>query len=126
MDRSGFSLVMKEASLIDVEEIKADLPASDLEVVQPTSDAETHNELVTILVLALTPMALAAVSMWLLRKHDSEIIDYVVTIRNPDGSETDVHLNIKRSSSEAPKEQIIKQIAAALKVPEHTILAAST
>ena len=64
--------------------------------------------------------------LWLLRTRQGETIEYKVTIRKPDGSETDVHLKIKRSSSEAPKAQIIKQIAAALKIPEDSIIAAST
>ena len=121
-----YSLVMKDASLIDVEELKADLPSIELKVIQPQKDAESHNELATILIMALSAPAVTALTAWLLRTHDSEVIEYKVTVRNPGGSETDVHLKIKRSSSKAPKARIIKQIAEALKIPEDAIMAATS
>jgi hypothetical protein len=125
MGGSGYSLVLKEASLIDIEEIRAEVPAGDFTVLQPSEDAESHNELATVLVLSLTSLALSAMSMWLLRTRTGEVIDYKFTIRSPEGSETDVQIKIRRSSSEAPKAQVIKQIAAALKIPEASIIAAS-
>ena len=125
MNQPNYRLVLRDTSLIDVEEMRADVPAGELEVVQPGRDAETHNELATILLLSVTVSALTGFTLWLLRKHASETIDYKVTVRNPDGSESDVHLKIRRNSSEAPEAQVIKQIAAALKVPENVILAAT-
>jgi hypothetical protein len=117
------SLILKEASLLDAEEIKASIPPADLTVIGPSDDPESHNELATVLILALTPVVVTAITMWLLRTHQEEIVEYKVTARKPDGSETEIYLKINRSSSEAPKAQVIKQIAEALKVPEDSILA---
>lgn len=121
-----YSVVLGDVSLIDVEDFKAGVPASDLHVIRPKGNDDSHNELATILILTLSVPALTALTMWLLRTRASEIIDYTVTIRKPDGTEMTVHLKIKRTSSEAPNSQAIKQIAEALKLPEDAILVAST
>jgi len=44
MSQSGYSLVLKEASLLDVEEIKADVPPADLKVIHSDIDGKSHNE----------------------------------------------------------------------------------
>ena len=117
-----YSLVLKEVSLIDAEELKVGVPATDLDVVEPEIGSESHNELATIIILALSAPALSAMTMWLLRTTQNETIDYRTTVRKPDGSEEEVHLKIKRNSSTAPEAQVIKQMAAALKIPEDALL----
>lgn len=125
MGEQAFSVLIREVSLIDIEELSQEVPPSDLDVVQPGSGDDSHNELATLLILTLTPAALTAVTAWLLRTSAGEVVNYRVTIRSPDGTEMDVQLKIKRHTSEAPKSQIIKQIADALKLPEDAILQAS-
>lgn len=61
--------------------------------------------------IALGGPALTALTFWMLRSNDSETIKYDVTIRRPDGTELIIHLKVSRSASEAPKSQVIKQIA---------------
>jgi len=92
MEASAYSLVLDEVSLIEVEEISAGLPPADVDVLRPTDDDETHGELATILVLTLTPMVLTAMSIWMLRNHAGETIEYKVKIRSHDGSEKEVYL----------------------------------
>ena len=125
MSSQSYSMVIRDASLIDVEELRSEVPASDLNVVQPDQGNDSHNELATILILTLTPIAITALTAWLLRTHADEDIDYKVTVRGPDGTETTVQLRIKRKSSEAPKSQVIKQLAEALKLPESAIVQAT-
>jgi hypothetical protein len=118
-------MVLTDASLIDFEEIRSEISPAEIDVVRPGTDTDSHNELATILLIALTVSAMSGFTLWLLRTYDSEVIDYKVRIRSPDGGEIGVELKIKRSSSEAPKAQVIKQIAAALKLPETAIVGAS-
>src|SRR4051794_26076348 len=110
MTKAGYQVVLKDASLLDLEEMKQEIPPSDVEIVQPGNDAETHNELATIFLITISVSALTALTMWLLRKYSSEVIEYKVTVRNPDRSEIDVYLKLDRRSSEAPEAQVIKQI----------------
>jgi hypothetical protein len=131
VEQHGYSLVLRDASLIDANEIKSLIPGKDhnegeIKIVQPEAGSESHNELATILILALSEPIITATALWLLETYKSEEIEYKVTVRKPDGTEKDVHLKIKRKSSEAPKAQIIKQIAEALKIPEKDILSATT
>ena len=125
MSQESFSMIIRDASLIDVEELRSEVPATELKVVQPHPDDDSHNELATIVILTLTPIAITALTAWLLRTHAEEYIDYMVTVRGPDGTETTVHLKIKRRSSEAPKSQVIKQLSQALKLPEDAIVRAT-
>jgi hypothetical protein len=121
-----YKIKLEEVSLIDVEEIKKPLKKSDVQVLGPTVDGDTHNELATILLLTLGPPALTAFTVWLMRTHDQELIELKITVRRPDGSEQIVELKIKRSSSKAPERQVIEQIAKALAVPEDAILNVSS
>jgi hypothetical protein len=125
VNQAGYRVVLMDASLIDFEEIKSEISPAQIEVVRPGNDTESHNELATILLIALTASAMSGFTLWLLRKHGSEVIDYKIKVRNPDGWETEVELKIRRSSSEAPEAQVIKQIAAALRLPEAAIVGAS-
>jgi hypothetical protein len=125
MSLSDYTVVLRDISLIDVADFRNEVPAQDLQVVQPGNGDDSHNELATVLILALAGPAITALTLWLLRTHDSETIDYKVTLKHPDGGEVTVNLKLKRSSSEAPKSQIVRQIAEALKVPESAILGAA-
>ncbi|QDZ06424.1 hypothetical protein FPZ24_02155 [Sphingomonas panacisoli] len=125
MAQHAYAMVIHDASLIDVAELSADVPPQDLTVVQPVKGDDSHNELATIVILALAPIPIAAFTAWALKKTASELVEYRVTIRRPDGTEMDVYLKINRRSSEAPDAQVIKQIAEALRVPESAIVNAA-
>jgi hypothetical protein len=126
MSQSNYSLVLREVSQIDIKEISATVPPTDLTVVEPTDSDETHGELATILILTLTPMAVTAFTVWLMKDTTRETLEYKVTIRSPDGSEKDVSLKIERKSSTAPDAQVIAQITKALSLPEGTISSVSS
>jgi hypothetical protein len=117
-----YAIVLRDASLIDIDEIKGSLPKTDLQVLQPTGADETHNELATILLLSLTKTAIVAFTLWLLRNRDTENVEYDAVIRRPDGTETTVRLKIRRNSSSAPDAQATQQIADALDVPVERLL----
>lgn len=125
MEAKKYAIVLRDVSLIDVEEFKAGVQQDEMRVIQPGKGNESHNELATILVLTLAPPALTALTVWLLRDTENELVEYHATIRRPDGTEIVVHLKIKKSSSQAPEAQVVKQIAEALKVPEIDITSAT-
>lgn len=125
MDQLGFSLLVHGASLIDVEDFRDQVPPSQLEVLRPQLDGDSHNELVTLVALTISMASLTAFTAWLLRTHQSEEVEHRATVRKPDGTEIDLYVKVKRHSSQAPEAQVLKQIAAALGVSESTILAVS-
>lgn len=123
MERHQYSLRLDDLSLLDIAELRNEIPPDQVEIVRREGDAGTHNELAsTILLLGLAQPVLTAFVLWLLRRKESEKIEYKVRVSGADGSETAITLKLDRRSSQPPDAQAIEQIASALNVPREVLL----
>ncbi len=125
MSQDRFQLSFHHISLIDIEDLKQKIDESEISIIEPPKDGESHNELSelgTIALITITHASITALAFWLIKNRKEELIEWCVTVRTPAGLEITTNLKISRSESSAPEEQILKQLSEALKLSADDIV----
>jgi hypothetical protein len=129
MNSEGSSIEISGLNNLDLLQLQEQLQHAGLSCeVQRGAEAQSrehrarHGELATALViLAMTPAVLNAISIWLNRKHSGESFEETLSVVGPDGSRKEHKIIYRRNSSQAAEAGILEEIRRAIAI-DHSAL----
>jgi len=118
-------LRLLDLDMLDARELERLLPQGSYALERRRLGPGEHGDLgLTAAIVALvSPPVIAAITMWLLKKRQRESIVLIVEKIAPDNSVERISLEVRSSNSEAPRDDVLRQIVEGLKLDSGIVAA---
>jgi hypothetical protein len=107
-----------DLDMLDTRELERQLPAGSCQIEREKVEGGTHGDLglAAVAAVIVSPAALHAITLWLLKKRQRQSVTLKIEKIGPDGVIERSTLEFKSSSTEAPAADVAKQIVSSMKL----------